>query len=189
VGAQRNAPQVKLFTGVITSMPQILDALQARLEVELGPVDLRSPGFPFDSTDYYTREMGAPLVRVFWGFERLAAADRIAAIKRFANEVEAGMARLGLGVQRPANIDPGYLEESKVVLVSTKNFYHRILVGEGIYAEVTMHWRERRWHPFPWTFPDFRTGRYDGFFAELRALYREQIGRRGRSGRADRGMK
>jgi hypothetical protein len=73
------------------------------------------------------------------------------------------------------NLDPGYLETSKVVLASTKNFYHRIFVGEGIFAEVTMHWQGGAWQKFGWTFPDFRSGLYDPFFTALRSAYRDQI--------------
>jgi len=77
-------------------------------------------------------------------------------------------------VRRPVNLDPGYVEESKIVLASTKNFYHRILLAEGIYGEVTLHYRGGVWEAFPWTFPDFRSGRYNGFFSELRRIYRDQ---------------
>ncbi len=73
------------------------------------------------------------------------------------------------------NLDPGYVELSKVVLASTKNFYHRILVADGIYAEVTMHYEAGAWRSFPWTFPDFRSGRYAAFFDALRARYRTQL--------------
>ena len=34
-------------------------------------------------------------------------------------------------VKRPVNLDPGYIEQAKVILASTKNFYHRIYLGRG----------------------------------------------------------
>ena len=37
-------------------------------------------------------------------------------------------------VKRPVNLDPGYIEQAKVILASTKNFYHRIYLGGGIFG-------------------------------------------------------
>jgi hypothetical protein len=79
------------------------------------------------------------------------------------------------GVQRPVNLDPGYLEQSKIVLASTKNFFHRILISRGIYAEVTLHYQGKRWNSFPWTFPDYDSEKYHPFFTALRENYRRQL--------------
>ncbi len=166
---------VKLFTGVLTSRAEVIPAVEERLCGLFGPVDLRSSGFPFDATHYYDEEMGSPLVRYFYSFSRLADPSSISWAKIVTNRIEADLAEAGIGVARPVNLDPGYLEESKIVLASTKNFYHRILISDGIYAEVTMHYEHGLWCCLPWTFPDFRTGRYDGFFTELRTLYRNQL--------------
>jgi hypothetical protein len=66
------------------------------------------------------------------------------------------------------NIDPGLIEPSKLVLASTKNFANRIYIGEQIYAEVTLMYIHGFWQPFPCTFPDFKTGRYDRFLTSVR---------------------
>jgi hypothetical protein len=73
------------------------------------------------------------------------------------------------------NLDPGYLEHSKVILASTKNFYHRMYLGRGIFGEVTMHFRRQVWEFFPWTYPDYQSEAYQKFFLELRRLYRAQL--------------
>jgi hypothetical protein len=39
---------------------------------------------------------------------------------------------------RPVNLDPGFIEPSKLILASTKNFSHRIYIGNKMYAEVTL---------------------------------------------------
>jgi hypothetical protein len=167
-------PPVKLFTGVLTSLPEITPDVEERLTSRFGPVDLRSAIFPFDQTTYYDMEMGSPIVRCFLAFRTLIAPAQIAFIKKATNDLEAVFAGEHCQMRRPVNLDPGYLEESKIVLASTKNFYHRILLSEGIYGEVTLHFSAGRWQAFPWTFPDFRCGRYDGFFTQLRRIYRDQ---------------
>ena len=166
---------VKLFTGVITSMPDLVAEVEAGLSGSCGPVDLRSEAYPFDLTSYYDRDMGTPLRRFFLGFRDLVSPEALVKLKLQANELEADMARRSQGVPRPVNVDPGYLEEAKIVLASTKNFTHRIYLAGGIYAEVTLHYQDRGWRHYPWTFPDFRSGRYDAFFSELRRIYMAQL--------------
>ncbi len=166
---------VKLFVGVLTSVSETVPQAEERLVRFFGDVDCRSEPFPFDSTHYYDEEMGSPIYRYFLSFAKLIEPSAIAEIKVKTNEVESVFACEHRALQRPINIDPGYVEQSKIVLASTKNYYHRILISGGIYAEVTLHFQEGTWRSFPWTFPDFRTDRYHVFFAALRELYREQL--------------
>lgn len=175
MGIIRPPEPVKLFAGVLTSLTGRLPEVEDRLVRLFGLIDSRSEIFPFDHTDYYDTEMGAPLVRVFFGFRDLVTPGDLPQAKIKTNGLEAGLAHSFGTVARPVNIDPGYLEQSKIVLASTKNFSHRIFLSDGIYAEVTMCFEARQWRHFPWTFPDFRSGRYDPFFLELRAAYRSQL--------------
>jgi len=176
MGIIRPPEPVKLFAGVLTSLTGRLQEIEDRLAGLFGPVESRSEMFPFDHTDYYDTEMGAQLVRVFVGFRDLVTPGDLPQVKIRTNGLETELARDFGTVARPVNIDPGYLEQSKIVLASTKNFSHRIFLSDGIYAEVTMYFEARQWRRFPWTFPDFRSGRYDRFFMELRSAYRSQLG-------------
>jgi len=166
---------VKLFVGVLTSTPQILPEIEERLLKLFGTIDLRSEQFPFDSTHYYDEEMGHPIYRYFLSFSDLINPSEIAEVKMKTNDLESAFAREYSNVQRPVNLDPGYLEQSKIVLASTKNFYHRILISGGIYAEVTLHYEDGEWRILPWTFPDFKSGRYHQFLSCLRDRYRSQL--------------
>jgi hypothetical protein len=166
---------VKLFMGVLTSIPEILPAAEKQLSARYGAVDSRSEPFPFDWTHYYDDTMGRPIYRYFLGFEKLIEPSTIADIKTTTNELESFFALEWPKVSRPINLDPGYVEQSKLVLASTKNFYHRILISRGIYAEVTLHFEKGAWRAFPWTFPDFAADRYHPYFLSLRNLYRKQL--------------
>ena len=171
--------RVKLFVGVLTSIPQIVAEAEEQLTALFGHVDSRSESFLFDQTHYYDETMGIPIHRCFFGFSELIEAAAIAEIKVKTNELEYNLGSKWTGVKRAVNLDPGYLEQSKIVLASTKNFYHRILINGGIYAEVTLHYEAGKWRSFPWTFPDFKTDRYHQFFASMRHLYRMQLSRMG----------
>jgi hypothetical protein len=78
-------------------------------------------------------------------------------------------------VQRPINIDPGYVHRYKVVLATTKDHSHRVYISEGIYAEVTLHWSQNVWTPWPWTYADYQTEEALRFFTKARADYLAQL--------------
>jgi hypothetical protein len=179
MGEIRAPLPVKFFTGVLTSVPEIMPQAEERLIAYFGPVDLRSRQFIFDKTHYYDEEMGNPIYRYFLSFEKLMEPSAIAGAKIKTNELESAFASEYSGLLRPINLDPGYLEQSKIVLASTKNYFHRILIADGIYAEVTLHFEDGAWRAFPWTFPDYKTDHYHQFFASLRDLYRNQLSRMG----------
>ena len=175
MGAIRNFVPVKLFVGVLVSDAKLIPDVEARLVLLYGPADHRSGIIQFNFTSYYEPEMGNAIDRVFFSFERLIEADRLPEIKRQTNVIELEMAPLSKTVRRPVNLDPGYLEQAKVILASTKNFYHRIHLGNGIFAEVTMHFQNGAWHFFPWTYPDYQSQDYREFFLKVRQIYRSQL--------------
>lgn len=176
MGVIRQPQPVKFFVGVITGNLDLLSLLEVPLTKEFGPIELRSPVYPFDFTSYYEDEMGSGLLRQFIGFERLIEPQTLAAAKRFTNGLEAQIIQQTRPVRRPVNLDPGYLEQGKIVLASSKNYSHRIYLSDGIFAEVTLYFEDKRWRSFPWTFPDYRSGRYDDFFYALRKSFRAQLG-------------
>ena len=173
MGKIRPPLPVKLFVSVLTSLPELMPEVEQRLTEVCGPIDRRSDAFPFDQTHYYDEEMGIPLQRVFLCFCDLIQPWEIASTKPKTNEIESRFARECTAVARPVNLDPGYMDQAKVVLASTKDFSHRIMISEGIYAEVTMYYQAGEWRSWPWTFPDFRTGRYNPFFSDLRQQYQK----------------
>jgi hypothetical protein len=138
-----------------------------------GTVALASPKFAFRETDYYTASMGPELIKCFWAFAPLRDPGELSAWKRQAIRWEAEYAALGLHPElRPLNLDPGYITLAKLVLASTKDHAHRIYLGQDIYAEVTLYFKDGRWQPRDWTFPDYRRADYHEFFLAARQLLR-----------------
>jgi hypothetical protein len=166
---------VKLFIGVLVSHAKLIPELEHRLVTVYGPIDHRSPVIPFDFTDYYETEMGDIIDRIIFSFERLIEADQLPEIKRQTNRLEEELAPMYERVKRPVNLDPGYIEQAKVILASTKNFYHRIYLGQGIFGEVTMHFKNNTYQFFPWTYPDYQSRDYQEFFLKMRHVYRAQL--------------
>jgi hypothetical protein len=153
-----------------------LDWAVARAALECGAVAFRSRAFEFTETEYYSSTMGDGLVKQFFAFERLIDPGELASIKRQTNgwEVEYA-ARHHHAEPRPLNLDPGYITPAKLVLASTKDFAHRIYLGQGIYAEVTLQYKHGAWQPLPWTFPDYRRADYHEFFTFCRDYLRQRL--------------
>jgi hypothetical protein len=176
MGAITEPKPVKLFVGMLAAKPEWLAAAEQRLVEQFGAVDLVSAEMPFDWTDYYRDAMGEGLTRKFVSFERLVAPEEIVEIKRLTNAMEDDLAvDLAGGPKRPVNLDPGYLSLSKVVLATTKDYSHRLYLGRGIYAEVTLHFHKGAYEPWEWTYRDYRTPEYGVFFLEMRKRLSEQL--------------
>ena len=172
MGTAKQPQPVKLVASTFAGRQSLLEAACARLEEAYGPVDYQSELLPFDHTDYYTPEFGPGLVRVILAFERLIDPSDLVAVKVQTNALEAEWLVKG---HRQVNVDPGYVSFSKLVLATTKNHAHRIYLTDGIYAEVTLHYRDGAFRGFPWTYPDYASPRYCVLFEEIRALYRCQL--------------
>jgi len=141
-----------------------------------GPIAAESSAFEFAETDYYEPTMGAGLKKIFWVYERLIDPGRLITMKRKTNDWEAGYTGVSAHQEpRPLNLDPGYLTLGKLVLASTKDHAHRLYLGEGIYAEVTLQYRHHQWQSSDWTFPDYQRADYQQFFDVARDRLRERL--------------
>jgi hypothetical protein len=163
---------VKLIASVFTARMELMEEAEVRLSQEFGRIDYESQLLPFDHTNYYAPEFGENLKRRFVSFEELVQPGRLAEIKLLTNALEVEWAVEG---KRLVNIDPGYVSHSKLVLATTKNHAHRIYLGQGIYAEVTLHFRSGTFRAWPWTYPDYASPPLIAIFNHIRGLYVKQL--------------
>jgi hypothetical protein len=175
MGTPREPEPVKLFAALLTCQERLLPKITENLRRAFGPIDAASEMLPWEVTDYYRDEMGSGLLRQFFAFERLVAAERLAEIKLTTGKLEANYLNAGGNGGRCINIDPGYLEASKVVLASTKNAAHRVYLRGGIFAEAALQYRHGSFEPFEHTYPDYRWPVSRAFFADARSVYLEQL--------------
>ncbi|MGI6604016.1 MAG: DUF4416 family protein [Firmicutes bacterium] len=161
-------PIASVFTGDETLFMPVHLALAERL----GPVVYVSELLPFDTTNYYAPEMGEGLKRRIFAFRNLLDPAELPALKRWTNELEEQYAVQG---RRRVNIDSGYVSLAKLVLATTKDNIHRIYLGQGIYAEVTLRYRAGHFEPWPWTYPDYASPPYLKIAEEIRELHRKLL--------------
>lgn len=195
------------FAGLLAGSEAQLAAARHELAQWYGKIDDASAIVPFTFTQYYDDEMGPNLLRQWVRFEALFAPEHLAKCKLETNMAETLLARQfggrrGIGVPpmlspaggkdsqaansgpgepgmtyRPINIDPGYVHRYKVILATTKDHSHRVYLAEGIYAEVTLHWHQNRWTPWPWTYADYQSEAAQAFFVKARSDYVAQLQR------------
>jgi hypothetical protein len=167
-----NPPMVKLICAV-TFAPHInLDDVQDSLEGAYGLVDNKSAIIDFNHTDYYTPEMGPNLKKALFSFEIPFDPKDLWLAKRTAIDIESVFIK---NDKRQINLDPGYLETSKLVLASTKNFSHRIYLNQGIYGEVTLMYVDGEFQKLPWTYPDYLDDRFIEFLTKIRTEYKNSL--------------
>jgi len=167
-------PPSKLVMGLLLSEPEEIESFVIqKLEASFGPMDHTSDISRFDKTDYYTREMGQPLYRLFVSFRDLVSTGSLPEIKHATNEIENQFLHARGG--RRANIDPGILTLQNLVLATTKNYTHRLYLGKGIYGDLTLIFQKGTYQPLPWTYPDYRDETTRRFLFEVREIYKNQL--------------
>jgi hypothetical protein len=167
---------VKLIVGILAADERCLTAAREGLSATLGAIDLASDIWPFDQTDYYTSQIGPHILRQFVSLEHLIGPGSLAAVKHRTNALEQQLAAaLALPLPRPVNLDPGLIEPSKLVLATTKNYSHRIYIGDKMYAEVTLIFDKGNWRPLPYTYPDYHRPEYFDFFTRVRDRLMQQL--------------
>lgn len=164
--------KVKFICGFIYGKLSVYQKVKMIMERRFGPIDYESPSVPFNLTTYYNKEMGTPLYRKFIAFKKLKNSEKLTRIKLVCIRLEKSFS---IGEKRQINIDPGYITLAKLILLTTKNFYHRIHLAKGIYAEITLRYRKEGFCDFDWTYPDYKTKRYKQFFLRIREIYQKQL--------------
>ena len=172
MGQRKKHIPVKLVVGFIFKDTGLIQKVKKILTNRFGEIDFESEQFNFTYTDYYEKELGRGLKKSFISFRKLIVPETLVDIKIFTNKVEN---KFSLNKKRRINIDPGYVDLSKLVLATTKDYRHRIYLNRGIYEEVTLYYQNKTFNPCAWTYPDYKTKSYIEIFNRVRAIYNQQI--------------
>jgi len=172
LSSPRVPPPAKLVISILGSADKNILKAGERLEKGFGPADFVSDVGPFGWTEYYASEMGASLVRRFFAFDRLVEADQLPEIKVLTNDLELAFSVSG---RRIVNIDPGLLTLGNVVLATGKDRAHRVYLGRGIFADLTLMYQNKSYSPLPWTYPDYACEEVVTYMNRIRKRYGRQL--------------
>lgn len=178
MGQPKKPELVKLIIGMLANNNALFVSAKNLLLREFGYIDYESRLIAFNYTSYYTKEMGEPLQRQFISFKKLISPEKLAKIKLITNSLEKKLSiTKGAVTHRQVNLDPGYISDSKLMLASTKDYFHRIYLNHGIYAEITLFWKNNTFQPFEWTYRDYQTKEYIDILNYVRnAFMKERAG-------------
>jgi len=136
-------------------------------------VDKRSPAFFFPSIQkYYSQEMGEGLLKVFVSLKGFMRKEELLYFKLWAMGVERLFSCQG---KRSINLDPGYVDESHLILASSKKRGGRFYLGGGVYAEMEYLFLYGGFRPLYWTYGDYRDKKVIAFFEEVREDFLEEL--------------
>jgi hypothetical protein len=175
---RQEPPPAMYFFAVMAAGREYQAEAEARIQKEFGPLNRRSPLFSFSEfSPYYAREMGSDIGKYFVALREAMPMDRLREVKLFAEKLEVDMSKINdsilaaqtPGTVRSVNLDPGYVTGWSVVLSTVKNRAHRVYLGEGIFAEVTLLYQKGGYSRLPWTYPDYDTPLATEFFRQVRS--------------------
>ena len=166
MGQYKLPARVKLVIGMLAAEPEILKSARSRLQEKFGPEEEVMDPIPFVWTGYYAPELGDSPWRSFVSYENLLEREALVEIKRHTNGLEEEFSRGGL---RRVNLDPGYMTLGQFFLATTKDQRHRVYVRDGIFVEPTLYFENGEFHPFEWTYPDYRSVPYLEYFRAARS--------------------
>jgi hypothetical protein len=166
------AQPVKLIFSILATEVELLNNTVAALSVAYEQPDFISAQMPFNYTDYYCPEMGENLIRRFMSMEKLIRPEELPDIKLATNEIEKKSARDN---RRRVNIDPGYISQVHLILATGKGYAHRPYLREGIYADLTLFYQDKKFCSLPWTYPDYADEKQLLMLSKIRSKYLLQL--------------
>jgi len=168
----RPAHAVKLFMSTIYADDDVVKSFLEILSEHYGDIDFISDRMSFHYTDYYNEEMGSCLVRRVVFFDRLIRPESLPDVKVLTNDVES---KFTVNGKRRVNIDPGYISDAHLILATGKGYTHRPYLRDGIYADLTLIYKEKSFHPLAWTYPDYAEKHAIKMFNRMRSKYIVQL--------------
>jgi len=103
--------------------------------------------------EYYSKEMGNQLNRVFFVTTKSFNREFLLTTKLLAQKWEMEFA---IADKRRINIDVGFISLENFILATTKNYSHRVFIGQNIYADLTYQFKNGVYVPLPWCYPDYQ---------------------------------
>jgi hypothetical protein len=172
MGVISGPKSVQFFTSLIFKENRHLESAEKSMREAVGSITDRTTSMSFHYTNYYEKEMGSNLSRVFLLFEPLFNRELLPEIKIKTNSIETFLSSEG---KRAVNIDPGYISLENVVLATTKGYAHRIYLGFGIFADLTLVYRNGTYKPLEWTYPDYGSEEIIEILKRWRNILKEKL--------------
>jgi len=155
MGKISDAPLGILFFAITVNEKKLFKTIETILERKYGNILFESEIINFsDKTNYYQKEMGNSLWKKYYSYEKIISLEKIYKYKHESNEIEN---EFKSNEKRNINLDPGYITLFNFSLLTTKGYSHRIYLENGIYSEITLLFKNKKYEFLPWTYPDYKS--------------------------------
>lgn len=176
MSTNRIPKKVKLAVSFFSQKTELLDKVKINLEKLFGKIDYKSPDLLFSETDYYEKEMGKNLIFRIISFERLISRSRLPAVKVKCWKIEKKFSEKRNGtVCRSVNIDPGILSLENFILATGKGYSHRIYLDRGVYADLTLIYKNNEYNELVWTYLNYKNEKIKSMLLDIRKIYFKQL--------------
>ena len=166
-----NPVKANLTVSVMFKDEKLLEKIRRILEKKFGEIDAVSDTYDFSSiSPYYDPEMGSGIKKVVFSFKEPVPREILTKVKLFCAKTEKKYSENG---NRLINLDPGLITLENFILATGKNYSHRIYLGKGVFAEVTLMFGKKNViKELPWTYRDYLFEPARSFLLKVRELYR-----------------
>jgi len=155
MGKILKAPFGLLFFAITVNDKNLFKIIEKIITKKYGNILFESEILNFDEkTNYYKKEMGEKLWKKYYSLEPIISLENIFQYKHDSNELEDQFSNDN---KRNVNIDPGYITLFNFSLLTTKGYSHRIYLERGIYSEITLIYKNKKYEYLPWTYPDYKS--------------------------------
>lgn len=119
---------------------------------------------------YYSKEMGeeSALKRFFIVTTTSFPREFLLTAKLQAIEWEKSWSE---GNLRQVNVDVGIITAESFILATTKNYSHRVFIGQKIFADLTYQYSGHCFQPLPWCYPDYQDQQKIDFLTWCRSFH------------------
>jgi hypothetical protein len=162
----KSVTNVIYFNAILYNAEKI-ERIDEKLQPFFGLPVITTEEFFFNHTDYYNKEMGDHLVKYFAAYDIIKSPSSLPQYKIMLLDFEEKYME---GHSRVVNVDIGYLALEKIVVASTKNFSHRLYIGEDIYGDLQLIRKNEKYNSLPWTYKDYKQDFVINFFENLRQV-------------------
>ncbi len=161
----KEPPPSRLVLALMWNPKFSLEEFIPKLQTIWGEIKSQSLVYDFIHTQYYKKEMGEGLRKVFIEINGLFSRDSLVGHKLKATELENKY--LDENKNRLLNVDPLFVNLENIVISTSKAFSHRAYLEKGVYADVAFIWHTKHFEALPWTYPDYKQNVH--YFEDVRA--------------------
>lgn len=139
---------------------------------KFGLIKATSDTFYFTYSKYYEEEMGENLKKIFIVFESMISRESLVNVKKITDKIEL---KLSKNSKRTVNIDPAILTLENFILATNKNFTHRIYLKNGVFADLTLIYKNNSYTELPWTYSDYGSEYTKNFLNKTRKIFYDKL--------------